>query len=200
MKATTGRSCNALTIEGSVCRNSESVSSCGLKNMTPSVGVKIRASYHSPPGGSAPSIFLGGSSGAGAGADLGCGTGAGAGSGAGAAAADVSTTGASKPILDHISSFSAGIMACCCCTGCGGGTGAAGAGADPPNIPNGSSDCTLLTTNAPGATCCVGGAAGGAVKEEPHGSSTGAGGAATGTGTGGKDVAEAPKISNSLLP
>jgi len=56
INATTGRSSRVFTNERSVCKKSESVNSCGLKNMTPKVGVKILASYHSPPGGSSPSL------------------------------------------------------------------------------------------------------------------------------------------------
>mmetsp|Transcript_4543 Transcript_4543/g.9542 ORF Transcript_4543/g.9542 Transcript_4543/m.9542 type:complete len:219 (+) Transcript_4543:1018-1674(+) len=56
MKATTGRSSRASTVGRSVLRNRESISSWGLKNMTPSVGVKMRASYHSPPLGRSPAL------------------------------------------------------------------------------------------------------------------------------------------------
>lgn len=44
MKATTGRSSRASTVARSVCRKRLSVSSLGLKNITPRVGVKILAS------------------------------------------------------------------------------------------------------------------------------------------------------------
>mmetsp|Transcript_34206 Transcript_34206/g.69845 ORF Transcript_34206/g.69845 Transcript_34206/m.69845 type:complete len:273 (+) Transcript_34206:1026-1844(+) len=191
INATTGLSSNALTSSRSVLRKSESVSSCGLKNITPRVGVKMRASYHSPPGGRSPSLRSDTALGPPSTSTMppseavGGLTGAGTGSGAGGGAGAESATGAPK-VPPHGSLASA--------TGCdaadGAGGSGCGAGADAPNMPNGSSDgIAVLGTMAPGG--------GGAVdpdmtdapppRDWPQGSSAGA----SAGGAGAADIADA---------